>query len=209
MIGMAERSFFREPGISKPANNKQWNRPLMTLQKIGNRAISVTTYPPTTRVLHWIVAVLVLLTWPLGFVISFIKKEWSLDFYMVHESLGFLVFWIMLVRLGNKLTAQHPEPEGNKLERMAASTVHGLIYAFLIIMPVSGFLATNAHGFPLEWFGLVPIWSPIDKSPEIAGILSGIHWASAWILLGLFALHIGAVLLHHVIKRDWTLYKIL
>ncbi|TDH34928.1 cytochrome b [Pseudohoeflea suaedae] len=181
----------------------------MTFRKTGSRDISVTIYPPVTRILHWLVAVLVLLTWPLGFTISFISKEWSLDFYMIHESLGFLVLWIMLVRVGNKLTAEAPEAEGNKLERFAASTVHGLLYAFLIIMPVSGFLATNAHGFPFEWFGLVPIWSPIGKSPEIAGILSGIHWASAWILLGLFGAHIGAVLLHHVIKRDLTLYKIL
>ena len=76
-------------------------------------------------------------------------------------------------------------------------------------MPVSGFLATNAHGFPLVWFGLLPVWSPIGKSPEIAWTLSGIHAWSAWILLGLLALHLGATFLHHVIRRDRTLLRIL
>lgn len=171
--------------------------------------IRVERYPATSRILHWIVAALVLATWPLGFFIQFTKQEVTLDFYMVHESFGFLALWFMLLRVGNKFMAGAPHPEGPAIERFAASTVHGLLYVFLIVMPVSGFLATNAHGFPLVWFGLVPVWSPLDKAPDIAGTLSAIHGWSAWILLGLFALHIGAVLLHHVIKRDNTLYRIL
>ncbi|WP_082837078.1 cytochrome b [Labrenzia sp. OB1] len=162
-----------------------------------------------TRILHWLVAALVLVTWPLGFLIDFVKNEVSMDFYLLHESFGFLLLWVMLVRVGNQLIARKPPAEGPFIERFAASSVHGLLYLFLIIMPVSGFLATNAHGFPLTWFGVLPIWSPIGKSPDIAWTLSGIHAWSAWILLGLFAMHFGAVLLHHVIKRDQTLYKII
>ncbi|WP_436839731.1 cytochrome b [Roseibium aggregatum] len=163
----------------------------------------------TTRILHWMIAALVLATWPLGYVIKFVKSDVSLDFYLLHESFGFLVLWLMLVRVGNKLVARKPVEEGPALERLAASVVHGLLYLFLIVMPVSGFLATNAHGFPLSWFGLVPVWSPIGKSPDIAGTLSAIHSWSAWALLALFALHIGAVLFHHVLRRDRTLYRIL
>ncbi|QFS99262.1 hypothetical protein FIV06_17650 [Labrenzia sp. THAF191b] len=163
----------------------------------------------TTRILHWMIAALVLATWPLGYVIKFVKSDVSLDFYLLHESFGFLVLWLMLVRVGNKLVARKPAEEGPALERLAASVVHGFLYLFLIVMPVSGFLATNAHGFPLSWFGLVPVWSPIGKSPDIAGTLSATHSWSAWALLALFALHIGAVLFHHVLRRDRTLYRIL
>nr|WP_313474728.1 cytochrome b [Agrobacterium pusense] len=172
-------------------------------------AIHVHRFPATSRLLHWIVAVLVLATWPLGFFIKFTNNEVKLDFYMIHESLGFLLLWVMLLRVGNKLLVQAPPAEGPAVERFAAATVHGLLYLFLVIMPVSGFLATNAHGFPLHWFGLVAIWSPVGKAPEIAWMFSAVHSWSAWILLALFALHIGAVLLHHVIKRDNTLYRIL
>jgi cytochrome b561 len=171
--------------------------------------IRVQRYPATTRILHWAISALVLITWPLGFVIHFIKNASSLSFYNVHESFGFIILWLMLVRVGNKLLTRSPEHEGPAIEKFAANAVHGLLYAFLIIMPVTGFLATNAHGFPLEWFGLFEVWSPIGKTPSIAWTLSGIHYWSAWILLALFALHIGAVLMHHVIKRDVTLYRIL
>lgn len=166
-------------------------------------------YPAMSRILHWIVAALVFATWPLGFMIGFVKKEVSLDFYLVHESLGFLVLWLMLLRVGTKLIAGAPPIEGPAIERFVAHTVHRLLYLFLIVMPVSGFLATNAHGFPLVWFGVLPIWSPIGKTPEIAWTLSGIHTWSSRILLGLFVMHFAGVLIHHIIKRDQTLYRML
>lgn len=166
-------------------------------------------YAGRLRVLHWLIASLVLATWPLGLMIGFVKDDVKLDFYLVHESLGFLVLWLMLLRIGTRLTSGAPLVEAPPLEKAAAHLVHGLLYVFLIVMPVSGFLATNAHGFPLKWFGLFTVWSPIGKSPDIAGTLSFIHEWSAWILLALFALHFAAVIFHHVIRRDRTLYRIL
>lgn len=166
-------------------------------------------YAGRVRLMHWLIAGLVFATWPLGFMIGFVKDEVKLDFYLIHESLGFLVLWLMLLRIGARLTSQGPVIEAPLVEKAAATTVHGLLYVFLVVMPVSGFLATNAHGFPLKWFGLFTVWSPIGKSPDIAGTLSAIHAWSAWILLGLFALHFSAVIFHHLIRRDRTLYRIL
>lgn len=166
-------------------------------------------YPARMRVLHWLVAMLVLAVWPLGMMIKFTREDVKLDFYLLHESLGFIVLWLMLVRIGVRLTASPRPSPAPGIEGLASRTVHGLLYLLLAIMPISGFLATNAHGFPLDWFGILPVWSPLGKSPEIAPVLSAIHTASAWILLSLFALHIGAVFYHHVIRRDATLYRIL
>lgn len=179
------------------------------LQDQTGRTRSYVRHSPTTRLLHWLIAVLVLLTWPMGLMIGFVKKEVSLDFYLLHESFGFLVLWLMLLRVGNKMLVHMPSAEGPVYERFAASTVHGVLYVLLIVVPVSGFLATNAHGFPLKWFGLFEVWSPLGKSPDIAWTLSAIHEWSTWTLLGLFALHIGAVLFHHVLRKDTTLYRIL
>ncbi len=180
----------------------------MTERSAGG-PVGTGKFPAPSRLLHWTIAGLVLLTWPLGFMISLVKQEVSMTFYTLHEGFGFLVLWLMLVRVGNRLVQRHPHPNGSRLERAAAHTVHSLLYVFLIVMPVSGFLATNAHGFPLKWFGLIPVWSPIGKSPDIAWTLSGIHEWSSWILLALFVLHFGAALMHHVFHKDDTLYKML
>lgn len=178
------------------------------MELIGNEESS-GRYRPALRVLHWLVAALVFLTWPLGLMIGFVKDDVKLDFYLVHESLGFMVLWIMLLRIGFRLTKPAPPRAVPAIETLVAGSVHALLYVFLVLMPISGFLATNAHGFPLTWFGLVTVWSPIGKAPDIAWTLSAIHEWSAWILLLLVALHIGAALFHHIVRRDDTLYRIL
>lgn len=165
-------------------------------------------YPGAMRAVHWLIAVLVLATWPLGMVIKFVRDDVKLDFYLLHESLGFIVLWLMLVRIGIRLTSAVPENAAAGALGMIAHAVHLSLYLMLILMPVSGFLATNAHGFPLVWFDIVPVWSPIGRSPESAPWLSMLHEWSAWILFSLFALHIAGVLYHHVLRRDDTLYRI-
>ena len=166
-------------------------------------------YPASLRLLHWTVALLVLATWPLGIVIKFIRDDVKLSFYLIHESLGFLLLWIMLARVIVRLTSRVPDAVSTGLSAFAAEAVHRFLYAFLVIMPVSGFLATNAHGFPLTWFGFIPIWSPIGKDPSAAPWLSTIHTWSAWILLAFIALHLAGVLFHHVVRRDNTLFRML
>lgn len=166
-------------------------------------------YPVLSRVLHWLVAVLVIAAWPLGMVIKFINEDAKLSFYLLHESLGFLVLWLMLARLAVRLL--RPPPPGPPLpllQERAAATVHVLLYVVLIAQPVIGFLTTNAFGFPLDWFGLVTVWSPIGKS-DAAETLKTIHIFLGWSILVLFALHIGGVLHHHVLRRDATLQRML
>ena len=167
-------------------------------------------YNAPARLLHWLVAVLVLVVWPVGAVIKFVKEDVKLTFYMVHESLGFVILWLMLARLAVRLIAPPPpEPPMPAIFVKTAGVVHGLLYLVLILQPITGFLATNAHGFPLEWFWTFPIWSPIGKSPDIAPTLSFVHVVLGWSVLVLFALHMGGVLFHHVLRRDTTLYRML
>ncbi|WP_246659089.1 cytochrome b/b6 domain-containing protein [Rhizobium sp. FY34] len=117
-------------------------------------------YPGAMRAMHWLVAVLVLATWPLGMVIKFVRDDVKLGFYLLHESLGLIVLWLTLVRIGIRLTSEVPKSPVDGALAMIAHAVHLSLYLMLIVMPVSGFLATNAHGFPLVWFGIVPVWSP-------------------------------------------------
>lgn len=166
------------------------------------------TYPARLRVMHWLVAVLVIGTWSLGYLIKFIRDDVKLSFYLVHESFGFLILWLMILRIAFRFTSRVPAATAGLTGQMAR-LVHTLLYVGLVVMPISGFLATNAHGFPLEWFGILPIWSPIGKMPDVAPILSAIHEWTGWILLALFALHLSGVLMHHIIKRDDTLNRML
>ncbi len=170
----------------------------------------VHRYKAVARSLHWIVAALVLLVWTMGFMISFVREDVKLNFYMVHESFGFLVLLIMLLRAGYR--ARNPPPELVPMpewRRRAALYSHRALYTLLVLQPILGFLATNAHGFPLEWFWLVPIPSPIGEMPDLAPYLSIAHFVGGWTILTLVVLHVGAALTHHLFRRDGTLYRML
>ncbi|GGD41636.1 cytochrome b [Aureimonas glaciei] len=167
-------------------------------------------YAAASRVLHWIVAALVLVVWPAGMVIEFLAEENKTIAYLLHESFGFLILWIMLARLAVRLVRGAPahEPMPPWQARLAG-TVHVALYVALIAMPIAGFLATNAFGFPLSLFGILPIPSPVGKDAALAPIFMTIHMVLGWTILVLFLLHLGGVLLHHVFRRDATLYRII
>ncbi|MCB8836627.1 cytochrome b [Aurantimonas sp. VKM B-3413] len=166
-------------------------------------------YPVASRVFHWLVALLVLIVWPFGMVIEFVKEDVKLDFYFIHESFGFLILWLMLARLAVRLiNPPPPRPPLPVWQERIAGLNHALLYVALIAQPVFGFLATNAFGFPLDWFGLVTVPSPIGKS-DLAPTLMSVHVFLGWSILVLFALHIAGVLHHHLIRRDPMLERML
>lgn len=167
-------------------------------------------YSVPGRALHWTVAILVLVVFPFGAVIKFVEEDVKLTFYLIHESLGFIVLWIMLARLAVRLTRKPPPPLPMPVwEHRLSTMVHWALYAALILQPVFGFLATNAFGFPFSWFGVLPIWSPVGKSPDLAPYLMAVHVTLGWTILVLFVLHMAGVFLHHVLRRDATLYRML
>lgn len=177
-------------------------------------ADAVATQPgfrhrPALRALHWAIALLVFMVWPLGMSLDAFEGELKLNLYVVHESGGFLVLWLMLVRVGVRLTGPVRPDERRDIFWFMAMVVHTLLYVALIVMPVSGFLATNAHGFPFSFAGIIPIPSPIGKAPEIAPIFSAVHFVVARILLVLVVLHLAGVAFHVVIRRDGTLRRML
>src|SRR5262245_60419079 len=150
------------------------------------------------------------MAFPLGAVIKFIKPDVQMAFYTVHESLGALVFWVMLLRIAVRFGSGPPlTTEVSPVLRAVAATVHGLLYVALVLQPVMGFLANCANGFSLDWFWLVPVACPIDKNPALGKILLGGHMVGAWTILALFTLHMAGIVFHHLIRRDATLYRII
>jgi cytochrome b561 len=171
---------------------------------------SAGRYNPVARLLHWLVAVLVLVVFPFGAVIKFVKDDVKLTFFAIHESLGFLILWLMLLRILIRwLAPPPPEPPMPAIFTRTAAVVHAGLYLVLVLQPLFGFLTTNAYGFPLKLFGVIDVWSPIGKNDTLAPIFKSVHIGLGWALLVLFLLHIGGVVFHHVIRRDATLYRML
>jgi len=107
----------------------------------------------------------------------------------LHIGAGLLVLLFSLTRIGLRLTRGAPPPPADEPRplQLLSEVVHIAIYAFLLLLPLSGLIA---------WFLAVPI----------AGT---VHAFLTNALLGAIALHVGGALFQHVIRRSDVLMRML
>ena len=171
-------------------------------------------YPLAARLLHWLTALLVLIMVTLGvWMTMFEPKDDAFKFllYDIHESTGVVVFVVVVVRLARRLR-NPPAPLPSRIPalfRIVGGANHAVLYALLLIQPITGFLATNAWGFPLIWARLVPLPSPIGKDEAIAPLLSTLHNYGALLLVAAVAAHVCGAAFHGMIRRDGVVQRML
>ena len=174
-------------------------------------------YALSQRIVHWAVAVLVLGALTLGGTIGWYGFEGLQErfgegttdtIYTWHKSFGVLVLLLMLVRVGLRLRHGKP-PYAVALppaQRIAAESVHGLLYLLLIVMPVIGWWATAAGGYPVQ---LGPLILPglFPENEALSETLFAWHQILGITLLVLALGHISAALYHWRVRRDGVLQR--
>ncbi|MFN7645432.1 MAG: cytochrome b [Burkholderiales bacterium] len=175
----------------------------------------VLRYAAPARGLHWLTSLLVLgIVIPAGVWIKYFEpadEAFKLRLYNVHESVGVIVFVLVLLRLVYRW--RNPPPplptDTPAFVRLAAHAVHLALYALLLLMPIGGFLATNAWGFPLSVFGVLPLPSPVGKDEALAKVFSFLHWSGAIAIGALILGHIVGALYHQFVRRDGLIRRML
>ncbi|WP_421852582.1 YceI family protein [Oricola sp.] len=173
-------------------------------------------YGRVAQFLHWVTALLILTLIPLGVVMAELPigtgeqvalKVWL---YSLHKTLGVTVLAVAVLRIvwaavNPKPVPLHPE---RRLETFAAETVHWILYAAIILTPVTGLLHHAAST------GFAPIWWPFGQDfpfvpkDEFLSVITGfMHWAIAIALAVSLVGHIGGAMKHLVIDKDQTLAR--
>jgi cytochrome b561 len=83
---------------------------------------------------------------------------------------------------------------------------HGLMYLVMLAIPVTGFLGSSFSKYPVKFFGLAlpRLW---EADQDMKEQFSELHEGTAWMLMGLLALHLLAVVWHVVVKKDGLLQR--
>jgi cytochrome b561 len=162
-------------------------------------------YRAGPALLHWLTAALILVTVPLGAILGDLPRvQATFKYYSIHKWIGVTLFALTCMRLF--LRWRNPPPplpaSMPAWQQRLSSLVHGLLYALLLALPVVGWVASTAGGFPLVLFNVLPLPAPVEKSQALSDLLSGVHSALAWSLVTLLALHLAAVLKHQFVDRD-------
>jgi len=169
-------------------------------------------YPPTSKLLHWLVAISVLAQAPLGLALDRVELgAWRDASYNLHKSLGVLILGLMLWRLVNRFLVGAPRAEATiaPWQRGVSSAVHGALYLLLIVQPIIGYLANSAFGASTPFFGLFEIPAGIAENADLASRLFALHGWIGLTLLALVAVHIAAALQHYFVRNDGVLQRML
>jgi cytochrome b561 len=169
-------------------------------------------YPATSKLLHWLVAICVLITAPVAIAMTSIGEGPTRDtLYNFHKSLGVLIMILMILRLINRLAvgAPIPEPGIERWQKTLSSVVHTSFYVLLLAMPIVGYIANSAYGAPTPFFGLFELPAIVDKNETLATPLFTIHRSVGWLLIVLVLAHVSAALYHHFVRRDRVLQRML
>jgi cytochrome b561 len=169
-------------------------------------------YTRTAIGLHWIVALLVICAFLLGFVMTDMPFSMTkLKYYSWHKWLGVTVFLLAIVRVGWRIT--HPAPPLiatiPKSQQLLAEAVHYLLYFLIFAAPVTGYLYSLAAGFPVVYLSIIPLPVLIGPDPVLAHTLNTAHGLLVYTMAGLVGLHVLGALKHYVIDRDETLARML
>jgi len=164
-----------------------------------------------TRAFHWGMLVLLATIVPIGYYMTDLPLgARKLQIYALHKSIGLTLLGLAVLRLLWRITERRPAPAPMPAwqQRMASAT-HVLLYALLILIPLSGWLYNSAAGFPLQWFRLVNLPALTATNPTLKAAAKEFHESAVAVLLTLVALHALAALKHHFIDRDHTLRSML
>ncbi len=185
-----------------------------------------SSYGSVTKTFHWLTALLILTALPLGWFANDLAHAIydpniptsesdiarAATLFSLHKTIGVTVFLVALARILWALTQTKPGllNADNKPEAFAAETVHWMLYASLVLVPLTGWI----HHAATE--GFAPIWWPfgqnlpfVSKSLYLSEVTANLHWLFIWVLAGSLALHIAGALKHHVVDKDSTLRRML
>jgi cytochrome b561 len=162
-------------------------------------------YTTTAVTLHWLVALLIFAAFPLGLYMHDLPlSPYKLRLFSYHKWIGITVLLLAVIRVTWRSTHRPPLMPDTMLrwEKIAAESVHYLLYTLIFIIPITGWLMSSAKGFQTVWFGVLPLPDLVGKDKELGKLLEEVHAYLNYIMLGLVVAHVGASLKHHFIERD-------
>jgi cytochrome b561 len=167
-------------------------------------------FDATSMMLHWVTVVLV----ACQFVTALLHDQFAggaAVMLVLHRSTGVLTWLVVVMRLAWRRWFAYLPPclvSMPRLQQWAAKLNEYGLYLLLLLQPLTGLGNTLLRGRPFGlFFWEVP--ALLDANKALAHQVAEIHETSAWILLALIGLHVGAATFHALVLRDRVLQRML
>jgi cytochrome b561 len=164
-----------------------------------------THYSSVSKLLHWVIALAVIVMLCVGFLLSSIPEKYQSMAYMLHKSTGLTILFLMMIRvIWIHVSGRPPLPMTiSTWEYILSRVIQYGFYILLILMPVSGWLMSVADGRTPTYFGLFQLPFPgVGINKPLGNFMATCHEYIAWALIVFFVLHVSGALKHHFIDKD-------
>lgn len=177
-----------------------------------------TDYTLGAKSLHWLIALLIFVLLPLGWIMDDFSGAQKVQAFNLHKSLGVIVLALMALRVAWRGLYPAPDLPSTmpKLEQTAAKLGHLALYALLFAMPLTGWALISTSTKPSLFFGYaaIPLISylselPADVKHNTHEMLENAHGLLAYALAGLVAVHFAAALRHALVLKDGVLPRMM
>ncbi|MBT3071913.1 YceI family protein [Rhodomicrobium sp. Az07] len=164
-------------------------------------------YAAGMKVLHWVLAALIIfmlyLGWTMGGIENLVER---IQAYNLHKSLGITILALMVLRvLWRAVTPTPPEPATmSGMEKLGAALGHLALYGLIFLIAVSGWALISTSDKPSLLFGqpfpLLPWFVDLgpDEKKSIHQTLAAVHEFAAFGLAAMIGLHVLATIWHAV-----------
>ncbi|MEL6839528.1 MAG: cytochrome b [Pseudomonadota bacterium] len=175
-------------------------------------AATTKKYPGTSRLIHWIMAILILGMIPGGFLMvqEGLPRSLQNTLFISHKNIGVLLLLLIFVRLLNRWLnpPQLTQVELAPLQEFAARMTHIALYVLLLIMPLAGYIRVRAGGFPIEFLDAIGMPTLVPRSEGLAEAAKMVHFYGAYAITALVVVHIAAACFHGVVRKDGVFSRI-
>ena len=127
--------------------------------------------------------------------------------FNLHKSIGLTLGILIFIRLAWALTHRAPPLPDHipAWQKFAAKASHVLLYACMIIMPLSGYLGSSFTKYPIKYWGMtLPNWG--WDAPLYKDLCSNVHQIAVIVFMTLIAIHIAAAI-KHMMARDGVIQR--
>ena len=176
----------------------------------------VVRYTRTAIALHWLIALVILVQIPFGWSLGEIPtgtpaRGWYVN---LHKSVGITLGLVIVLRAFWRWF--HPPPAlpdwMPRWQRLGASASHVALYACMLIMPLTGYVASNFSKWGVKYFNTIqlPPWGVDDA--RIYALFNGAHVATSYIFFALILAHSASALRHAsrhdgILQRMWPIRR--
>lgn len=171
-----------------------------------------TRYDKVASALHWLIGVALLAQIAFGLLLDEIAPRGTPargTVINLHKSVGIVLGVAILLRLVWRWRHRPPAWPASMphWQQRTARLGHTALYACMVVLPLSGYIASNFSKHGVKFFGrALPPWGP--DLPAVYAAFNLVHVVTGWTLAVLVVGHVLVALKHALVDRDTVFARI-